>query len=98
MPITEAPPNTPSEQRKLRRDLPHDPAELHLLIEELVDERDSGGWREAVWISVILLLVIVLLFLRDPKFFPDRYSSDEHDFPECTNIAGRILKYLLTRR
>ena len=42
MPVTEAPPKPPSE-RPLRRDLPHDPAELHLLIEELEDERERVG-------------------------------------------------------
>jgi TonB family protein len=94
MPITEAPPNTPSQERKLRRDLPHDPAELHLLIEELEDERDSGRWRESVWISVILHLLIVILIILQPKFFPDLFSSKDKVVLVNPNMQEQNLQYL----
>ena len=77
MPVTEAPPKPPSEQIPLFRDLPQDPAELHLLIEALEDERDKGRWRESVWISVILHLLLVIGIILQPKFFPDWFAKDK---------------------
>ncbi len=77
MPVTEAPPKSPSEHRALRRDLPQDPAELHLLIEELEDERDQGRRREAVWVSVILHLLLILTIVLQPKLFPNWFSSKD---------------------
>lgn len=65
------------EQRPLRRDLPPDPAELHLLIEELEDERDRGRWRESVWISVILHLLLVIGVILQPRILPNLFSSQE---------------------
>ena len=76
MPVTEAPPKPPIDP-PLRRDLPQDPAELHLLIEELEDERERSRWRESVWISVILHLLVVLSIIIQPKFFPDLFSSKD---------------------
>jgi TonB family protein len=76
MPATEAPPKPPSEDRLLRRDLPQDPAELHLLIDELEDERDRGRWRESVWISLILHLLLVMGVILQPKIFPDWFNKD----------------------
>ena len=82
MPVTEAPPKPPAEQRPLRRDLPHDPAELHLLIEELEDDRERARRRESVWISVILhLLIVIGIFFVQPKFFPDLFSSNDKVVP-----------------
>lgn len=77
MPITEAPPHSPREPRVARPDLPQDPAELHLLIEELEDERQKGRWRESVWLSVILHLLLILLIIIQPKFFPDLFSAKD---------------------
>jgi TonB family protein len=79
MPVTEAPPTSPppSEYRRLRPDLPQDPAELHLLIDELEDERDRSRWRESVWISVILHLLLVIGIILQPKFFPNWFSRDK---------------------
>ena len=78
MPVTEAPPTPSSEQpRPLSRDWPQDPAELYLLIEELADERDRGRWRESVWISVILHLLLVIGIVVQPKFFPNWFSKDQ---------------------
>jgi TonB family protein len=77
MPVTEAPPKSPSQERRLRPDLPHDPAELHLLIGEMEDERERGRRREAVWISVILHLLLVMLIIIQPKFFPTLFQSKE---------------------
>jgi TonB family protein len=94
MPITEAPPNTPPKERKLPRELPHDPAELHLLIEELEDERDQGRWRESVWISVILHLLIVITIILQPKFFPDLFSSKDKVVLVSPQIQERNLQYL----
>ena len=77
MPVTEAPPKSPPDERALRRDLPQDPAELHLLIEELEDEREQGRRREAVWISVILHLLVILTIVLQPKLFPNWFSSKD---------------------
>jgi TonB family protein len=77
MPVTEAPPKSspPSEYSVLPRDLPQDPAELQLLIEELEDERDRGRWRESVWISVILHLLLIMAIVLQPRIFPDLFSK-----------------------
>lgn len=93
MPVTEAPPKPPSE-RPLRRDLPHDPAELHLLIEELEDERERSRWRESVWISVVLHLLIVLAIIIQPKFFPDLFSSKEKVVLVPENLQDRDIRFL----
>ena len=77
MPVTEAPPKPSSEERPPRRDLPQDPAELHLLIEELEDERDRGRWRESVWISVVLHLLLVIGIIVQPKIFPDWFTQEK---------------------
>jgi TonB family protein len=57
-------------QIAVRRDLTTDVGELHLLIEELRDERSTARIREAMWISVVVHLVIFLLFILSPKIFP----------------------------
>jgi TonB family protein len=93
MPVTEAPPKPPSE-RPLRRDLPHDPAELHLLIEELEDDRERSRWRESVWISVILHLLIVLAIIIQPKFFPDLFSSKDKVVLVPQNKEDRDVQFL----
>src|SRR5579872_1793085 len=77
MPVTEAPPTPPSEQIPLFRDLPRDPAELHLLIEALEDEREKSRWRESVWISVILHLLVVMAIILQPQFFPNWFAKDQ---------------------
>jgi len=94
MPVTEAPPRLSSEQRTLRRDLPQDPAELHLLIEELEDERDQGRWRESVWISVILHLLIVLAIVLQPKIFPDLFSSKDKVVLVSPSLQDRDIQFL----
>src|SRR5437868_3527241 len=93
MPVTEAPPKPPSE-RPLRRDLPHDPAELHLLIEELEDDRERSRWRESVWISVILHLLIVLAIIIQPKFFPDLFSPKDKVVLVPQNTEDRDVQFL----
>src|SRR5689334_25215247 len=93
MPVTEAPLKPPSE-RPLRRDLPQDPAELHLLIEELEDERDRSRWRESVWISVILHLLIVMAIIIQPKFFPDLFSSQEKVVLVPQEMQDRDIRFL----
>ncbi|MBV9147876.1 MAG: TonB family protein [Acidobacteria bacterium] len=77
MPITEAPPTLATETRPLRRDLPQDPAELHLFIEELEDERYRSRWRESIWISVILHLLLVIAIITAPKIAPDWFARDK---------------------
>ena len=47
-----------------------DVAELHLLIGELDDELTKYRWREAVWLSIIVHVVIVLAVVYGPKYFP----------------------------
>src|SRR5256885_13621785 len=46
--------------------------ELHLLLEEMEDERERSRWREAIWISVVLHLIVIISFLVAPKIFPQR--------------------------
>lgn len=94
MPVTEAPPKSSSEQRALRRDLPQDPAELHLLIEELEDERDRGRWRESVWISVILHLLLVLAIIIQPKIFPDLFSSKDKVVLVTQQMQDKDIQFL----
>jgi TonB family protein len=58
-----------------RPDLPRDVGELHLLVEELEDDRASGRMREAFWISVIAHLVLFLFLLLSPKMFPNGFGK-----------------------
>src|SRR5579872_4869753 len=76
MPVTEAPPK-PSLERPVSPDMPQDPAELHLLIEELEDERERSRWRESIWISVVIHLLLVIGILLQPKFFPDWFPKEK---------------------
>lgn len=47
-----------------------DVAELHLLIGELDDELTKYRWREAIWLSLIVHVVIFLAVIFGPKYFP----------------------------
>ena len=67
----EAPP-IPSSDEKLQEKPEPSIHELHLLLEELEDERARSRWREAVWISVVLHLVLIISVLLAPKIFPGR--------------------------
>ena len=58
----------------VRRTLPMDVGELHLLVEELQDERSSLRWREAMWISIIVHLVIFILLAFSPRWFPGLFG------------------------
>ncbi len=44
--------------------------ELHLLISEMDDELSSYRWREAVWVSIVIHIVIFLAFIFAPRFLP----------------------------
>ena len=94
MPAIEAPPKPPLEQRKLRPDLPQDPAELHLLIEELEDERERGRRRESVWISVILHLLLILGIVIQPKFFPNLFGSKEKVLLVSNDVNDKDVNFL----
>ncbi len=95
MPVTEAPPKSPSDERaSRRRDLPQDPAELHLLIEELEDERDQGRRREAVWVSVILHLLLILTIVLQPKLFPNLFSSKDKLVLVTPNMQDKDVQFL----
>jgi len=94
MPVTEAPPRLSTEQRTLRGDLPQDPAELHLLIEELEDERSRGRWRESVWISVIFHLLVVLAIVLQPRIFPDLFSSKDKVVLVSPSLQDRDIQFL----
>jgi len=94
MPVTEAPPKPPAEELTLRRDLPQDPAELHLLIEELEDERERSRWRESVWISVILHLLIVMAIIIQPKFFPNLFATNEKVVLVTPELNDRDVRFL----
>lgn len=47
-----------------------DVAELHLLIGEMDDELTRYRWREAVWLSLIVHVLIFLAVIFAPKYFP----------------------------
>lgn len=74
MAITEIPPGPPPDRR------PHSGYEseaehLHevpVLLVQLQDDLARSRLREAFWISVVVHLVVVLLFLASPKIFPSR--------------------------
>src|SRR5262249_13857751 len=67
----EAPP-IPSSDEKLQERPEPSIHELHLLLEEMEDERSRSRWREAIWISVVLHLLLIISFLLAPKIFPQR--------------------------
>jgi TonB family protein len=97
MPITEAPPTPPqSEERvRLRRNLPQDPAELHLLIEDLEEDRQRSRWRESVWISVIIHLLLIMAIVLQPKLFPDLFSSkDKVVLVDTSRIQDQNVNFL----
>lgn len=50
--------------------LTEDVAELHLLISEKDDELSRYRWREAVWVSLLVHVVVFLLIIFLPKYFP----------------------------
>jgi len=68
---SEAPP-VPSPEEKLQSKREPNIHELHLLLEEMQDERARSRWREAIWISVVLHLLLIISFLLGPKIFPQR--------------------------
>ena len=47
-----------------------DVAELHLLISEMGDELSAYRWREAVWISIVVHVLIFLGLIFVPKWIP----------------------------
>lgn len=67
---SEAPP-VPSPEEKLQSKPEPNIHDLHLLLEEMQDERSRSRWREAVWISVVLHLLLIITFLLSPKIFPN---------------------------
>lgn len=48
-----------------------DPEELHLLIADLRDEASRSRMREAIWISIILHIVIIVAVRTMPKWMPE---------------------------
>src|SRR5579872_5617441 len=94
MPVTEAPPKPPFEQHTLRPDLPQDPAELHLLIEELEDERDSGRRREAVWMSVVFHLMLVIGLILAPKIKPEWFNPQDNVALVTQKLDDRDVQFL----
>jgi TonB family protein len=94
MPITEAPPKVPLEKPRLRPDMPQDPAELHLLIEELEDDRERSRWRESAWISVVLHLLIIIAIILQPKLFPDLFSSRDQVVLVTPEMKDNDINYL----
>lgn len=76
VPASDAPPKPRSPRLGARRlDLPTDVGELHLLVEELQDERSSSRWREAMWISIIVHLVIFILLANSTRIFPQSWFT-----------------------
>jgi TonB family protein len=94
MPVTEAPPKPPVQDRTFRRDLPQDPAELHLLIEELEDDRERSRRRESVWISVVLHLLLIIGFIVQPKIFPDLFSSKDKVALVTPEMSDKDVRFL----
>ena len=94
MPVTEAPPKPPVEHRTIRPDMPQDAAELHLLIEELEDERERSRRREAVWMSVILHLLLVISFIVQPRIFPDLFSSRDKVALVSQQLDDKDIRFL----
>ena len=94
MPVTEAPPKPPVQNRTSRRDLPQDPAELHLLIEELEDDRERSRRRESVWMSVVLHLLLVIGFIVQPKIFPDLFSTRDKVALVTPDMSDKDIRFL----
>jgi TonB family protein len=69
----EAPP-IPSSEETAEQPRTRSAHELHLLLSEMEDERDRSRWREAIWISTILHLLVFISVLIAPKVFPHRDS------------------------
>ena len=70
--LTGAAPPIPSSDEKLQAKPEPSVHELHLLLEEMEDERSKARWREAIWISVVLHLLVIISILLGPKIFPQR--------------------------
>lgn len=49
-----------------------DEADLHLLIGDMKDELAAYRWREAVWISIVVHLLVFLSWIFAPKWMPRR--------------------------
>src|SRR5438046_9486018 len=70
--LTGAAPPIPSSDEKLQAKPEPSVHELHLLLEEMEDERSKARWREAIWISVVLHLLVIISILLGPMIFPQR--------------------------
>jgi TonB family protein len=46
--------------------------EFHFLLSELRDENSRSRWREAIWISIIVHLIVVFTIREFPKLWPSR--------------------------
>jgi len=69
MAITEIPPGPPQHGDYESEHL----HEVPVLLVQLQDDLARSRMREAFWISVVVHLIIVLLFIASPKIFPSRH-------------------------
>src|SRR5205823_7075311 len=87
LPISGAAPPIPSSDEKLQAKPEPSVHELHLLLEEMEDERSKARWREAIWISVVLHLLVIISILLGPK------RSEEHT-SELQSLAYLVCRLL----
>src|SRR5262249_48394087 len=78
-------------RRMARR--PEDIAELHLLIEELEDDRDRTHRREAVWASLAFHFAVIIAILLLPKVFPG-WGKSVAVVPVSPEIKDEDIRYL----
>ena len=91
---SEAPP-TPSseeEQQKVNNQPGPDVHELHFLLGELEDDRNRTRWREAVWISIIIHMLVVMTILLAPKIFPN--SNNVVLLSQADQLKNRDMTFL----
>jgi TonB family protein len=75
--------------------LPQDPYELHLLIEDLEEDRQRSRWRESVWISLVIHLLVIMTIVLQPRIFPDLFSSkDKVVLVDTSRIQDQDVNFL----
>jgi hypothetical protein len=75
--------------------LPQDPYELHLLIEDLEEDRQRSRWRESVWISLVIHLLVIMTIVLQPRIFPDLFSSkDKVVLVDTSRIQDKDVNFL----
>src|SRR5438445_7813975 len=104
-PNTERPPSpaeqTPRSRASSRSQMTEE--DFHFLLSELRDENSRSRWREAIWISIIVHLLVLFTIREYPKLWPHQQvtlveSPDIMKDHQLTYLDSRPDTQKLTRK